>query len=165
MTRLELVFSLLFAALCLAVVLDSQNMALALKMHLIKSEIRDSPLLEEIAGGIAEKCEGYEPEDLCRITEAFEWVEKNIKYRRDSWVEEFFFLNNDINHTYYNGNDCEGRAVFLADLLKHLNVSGVYIALQQGGDVLHACVLVDRGGFLLALNCHGGDFVYVEKVV
>jgi len=23
---------------------------------------------------------------------------------------------------------------------------------------------VDRGGFLLALNCHGGDYIYVERV-
>jgi len=161
--REAVVLAALFALLCLTVILNHQPIVLATKMYLIKSEMRDSPLLEEVAEIVRERCEGYEPRDLCYVTEAFDWVEENIKYRHDSWLEELFFLNNDVNYTYRNGNDCEGRAVFLADLLKHLNVSKVYIALQ-GGDVLHACVLVDRGGFLLALNCHGGDYIYVERV-
>jgi hypothetical protein len=52
---------------------------------------------------------------------------ENIRYRDDSWFDNVFQLNNDVNYTLKNGNDCDGIAVFGASLLHELGVRNIYV--------------------------------------
>ncbi|HDD69136.1 MAG TPA: hypothetical protein ENG61_02115 [Candidatus Korarchaeota archaeon] len=115
----------------------------------------NSEELERIAMEIrsSEICRGWRG-NYCYIREAFNWVKRNVPYKPDDELENFLFLNNDPIYTLKHGNDCEGRAILVAAILKKLNVTDVYIVFGRIGKTRHACVLArSNDGRFTGFSC------------
>lgn len=91
--------------------------------------------------------------DECYALQIKRWIEVNLKYRNDTHLQDFFALDNDVNYTLRNGNDCEGFAVFSATLLHELGVNEIYyIEEDYGNEIIHASIGIKTENGMVIIN-------------
>lgn len=110
---------------------------------------KSSVYIHNITVAIEKRCKGVE---TCEIVEVKEFVENNLKTRPDEFLQDMFMLDNDVDYTFRNGNDCDGWAVFSAYMLKEFKIKNVY--LFEGFNSLegHAWIGINRKDNMIMIN-------------
>lgn len=98
----------------------------------------------------------------CYAMQINRWIEVNLDYRNDTWLQNKFSFDNDINHTLRNGNDCEGFAVFSATVLHELGVENIYYIDEEKDSVHHVSIGVKTENGLSIINSDGKEII--EKI-
>ena len=128
------------------------------KMISLSQNIKDYPELKQLALEIVKPCQDYD-RDLkyhCMYRMVADFVERNITYVPDSFLEEVLMLNNDPLHTLRYGGDCENKAILAIDLLKQLGFKNLYFVFQDDPDPFktdHMCYMVYDMGRFVTYNC------------
>lgn len=97
----------------------------------IKNEAsKNYSVVDDVARNITYACRKWNG-TACYTIELNKFIDQKIRQKNDGILENMFNLGNDMKNTYENGNDCEGVATFGAGVLKALNVTNVYVIMEN----------------------------------
>lgn len=162
-SKLDLGFGASFIILVLIVVFNFIPIHSNIALTIYSQEIKDTPETMRIVKEIIIKCRNRTAKRDCLIDEVERFVLININYTEDNLRDEFLFRNNDINYTLTYGNDCEGKAILIADLLKQFNFKGIYLVDQSCEDNGHICVYIQDYRFV---NCISEcEIVFMKMII
>lgn len=119
------------------------------------NDVKDTPIIKQLSIDITKSCSNVS----CKFNAIASWVDENIEYRKDTPLENFFQLNNNIEYTLKYGGDCEAKIITLIDVLSQVGISSC-IVLQPG----HACALVKLDGRYVPSGCFEREFLGIKCI-
>jgi len=151
------------------VLINADSIALGTQAKLMKKYINDEYIItKKVAYNINKICVSeYRNIDrqFCYWILASDWVNRNIVYKNDTFIEEILYLNDDPEKTYIHGNDCDGIAIMFVSILKELGFKDVYLAFESDGTNDHVCVLWNDKNIIRKFNCINAKIYYIERVL
>lgn len=130
----------------------------------IKTEAsKNYSVVDSIAKNITTTCRKWNGAS-CYVIELDKYIDQKIKQKDDGFLENMFDWNNDMKNTYENGNDCEGVATLGAGVLKALNVTNVYVIIEQTPESHVFLGTLSGTDAMYFTNYIAGDIMWMKKL-